>query len=1051
MREIFCTPNSRHVDLVVAIAVLAIAALFAIPSGALQGVSVISSNEPTNVFTKAATGVPAPFHPTVTLSSADDWPELHQIPSLKGYAFNSPISSGNASSLGVAWDTYLYGSALDSPVVAYDSLLGETLAYVGTETGNVVGVNVANGQIVWGTWVGSPIRSTPLVYNASVYIGTFINPTVFKLNASTGAIEASVVSPRPFEATPTIATPPGGVTTLYFGTVDTGPGPGPFLAINAKNLSIEWEFTGYNQTAGSWDSASYAVSASGVPMVLFGTDNPDSSVYALNAVTGRLIWWFQCDEPNDGDWDVAAGVTISPPGANGFAQGVAYATNKIAKMYALDLNNGTLIWETDFNTLAGVKSGVSRSTPALDGTNLIFGFANGLVDLNAKNGSKVWIYTDPTSTESIASPAIAGGHGTGIVITGDVGGELDVVSVVGGTQLYNYETGDYITASPAVSGGNILIVSANGYLYDFAVGGGDKASLPTTSMSSPAQGSMLTNPVSGSLTLHGNATDSVSVSAVQVAVQENGVGGPWWDAANGTWSPGPVDNPATLGSPGGRTTSWNLVFPVAAQGATFQVFAYATSSSGQSDLVGSDVDFSVVYKTTGPHLEVTPSFAAPGSIITLNGGGFGGSKTVLVTLLGSPLATIFSRANGSLPPTRVTIPLGAAFGFTSITAAGKTTTLTSTTPITIANSWDQLGYDFGRTGYEPNDPTLNYLIFPGANNWVQLAWHFDPGTAINASPAVVDGVAYVADTAGQLFAVDNHNGGLLWTFTLTTGAAMDGSPAVDVSAGLVFVGANDGTLDAVYISNGTLAWSQDLGGHVTAPVFDLGELYVSTSSGKVDALAESTGTISWTVTLASKSESSVSLNLTAALLVVGEANGDVVGLNSSTGALIWTFVTGGAVTAPALISGGTVYVGSNDHSVYALHQATGVKIWSFKTQGEVQDTGSLSDNYTNGGYSFFIGSNDGYLYALKATTGKQLYNVSMGSAIVGVSTVKGVAVFETAGGTISASRTYVAEDGWRYYTGGHLASTPVIVDATIYVCAEDGNLYAFTPTGSAPD
>ena len=91
---------------------------------------------------------------------------------------------------------------------------------------------------------------------------------------------------------------------------------------------MEWEFTDYNQTAGSWDSASYAVNANGIPEVLFGTDNPDSSVYAVNALTGARLWWFQCYEPNDGDYDVAAGVTVSPPGGNGFADGVAYAINK---------------------------------------------------------------------------------------------------------------------------------------------------------------------------------------------------------------------------------------------------------------------------------------------------------------------------------------------------------------------------------------------------------------------------------------------------------------------------------------------------------------------------------------------------------------------------------------------------------------------------------------------------------------------------------------------------------------------------------------------------
>jgi outer membrane protein assembly factor BamB len=1039
---------ARRFRLAIELAAIMVAVLFLLPMGTFSAGTIGGFVGSSTLVHPAASSVPAPFRATIVKSSADDWPELHQVPDLKGFASNSPLTSTNASKLGVAWATNLYGSALDSPVVAYDPLLGETLAYVGTETGNVVGVNLVNGQIVWGTWLGSPIRSTPLIYNGSLYVGTFINPTLFKLNATTGTTEASVVSPRPFEATPTIATPPGGVATLYIGTVDTGPGPGPFLAYNANNLSLEWKFTGYNVTAGSWDSAAYAVSASGVPMVVFGTDNPDSSIYDLNALTGTLIWRFQTDNPNGGDYDVASGPTISPPGANGFPQGVVYAVNKIAKMYALDLNNGTLIWETNFNALAGA-TGVARSTPALDGTNVIFGYTNGLVDLNAKTGAKFWIYNDSTDTESIASPALAGGHGTAIAVTGDVGGFLDVVSVVGGSPLYSYSLGGYVTASPAVSGGNIVIATAGGYLYDFAVGGGNDAVLPTTTITTPTEGSTLANPA-GDLTVNGSATDSVSVAAVEVAVQLNGVGGAWWDAATGTWSPGPIDNPATLHTPGAKSTTWSLAFPVPSAGATVQVFANTVSSSGQSDLTGSDVEFVVDYNTKGPHLEVTPSFAAPGGTVTVNGGGFGPSQKVSLQLLGAILANLTSHANGSFPSTRVAIPLDAAFGLAAITGVGKNASDSSSAAITITNNWDQFGYDPGHSGYEPNDGSLNYLIFPGGNNWVRLAWHFDPGTPIDSSPAVSDGVAYVADTAGQLFAVDTHNGGLLWTFTLASGAALDGSPAVDPALGLVFVGANDGTLYAVRTANGTLAWSVNVTGDVRAPLYSNGDIIVTSSTGVVKSVVEMTGVVQWTHNFSGQSLSGPAYNASSNLVVVGESNGNVVAMNASTGSTLWSYATGAPVDAAATVYGGVVYVGSNSDRVYALKAATGALIWSYKTGGYVQDTGSLSSNLTNGALTLFIGSNDGNLYALKATTGAELFLTAMGSPIVGVSTAKGIAVFETGGGTISATRSYVAEDGWHYKTGGSLTTAPVLLDGAIYVCATNGNLYAFTPTGAAP-
>jgi outer membrane protein assembly factor BamB len=1024
-------------------AVFGIVALFLIPSTALGG-SVPTAAKPFGDSVGGLAPAVTAFHTTVVKSSADDWPELHQTPLLQGYVPGSPLSAPNASKLGVAWATDLYGAALDSPVVAYNPTLGETLAYVGTETGNVLAINLANGQIVWGAWVGSPIRSSLLENDGALYVATFTTDTVFKFNDTTGGVDCSLINSNPFEATPTFATPPGGVPTLFLGGLDTGPTSAAFFAMNASNCAVEWRFTGYNQTAGSWSSASYAVTKSGVPLVLFGTDNPDSSVYALNALTGKEVWRFQCYNPGTADFDVAAGTTISPPGKNGFTQGVAYAVNKAGRAYALDLNNGTLIWETNFDALAGI-TGVARSTPALDGTSLVFGFAKGLYNLDAITGAATWEYVDPSSTESIAAPAIAGDHGNGIAVTGDVAGTFDVVAMVGGAQLYTYQTGGYFTGSPALSGGNIVISSADGFLYDFSVGGGNDAVLPSATVTSPAQAGMLPNP-NGNQTVSGSATDPKGVAEVEVAVQSSGTGGPWWDASTGTWSSGPVDNLAALVSPGATSTAWSLPFPVPRSGGTYEVTAYAVSTSGQSGASPSSVEFSVNYSTSGPYLHVSTTYIAPGSDFTVTGGGFGASENVRLQIYGKTVKTVKTKSSGVLPSTEIVLSATAAFGQTSVTAHGETSGKSTSAPIVVANNWSQLGDGPGHVGFEANDPVLNLLIFPGGDQWVTLAWHFDAGVPINASPVILDGVAYVADTAGQLFAVDTHNGGLLWTFTLASGAAINGTPALDSGLGLAVVGSADGTVDAVYLSNGTLDWSHTVGGNVSAPTLDSGILYVTSTSHVVEALAESNGAVIWKHTLSSSVLASPTLNASAHLLVVGESNGDVLGLNASTGATRWTYVTGGAVTASAMVTGGIVYVGSNDHSYYAINQSTGSLHWSFLTRGAVQDTGTLDNQGL-----LYIGSDDGTLYVLRANTGKQDFNFSIGSPIVGVSTAKGVAVYETAGGTIGAEKTFVNGGGWRYKTGAGLGTAPVLLDGAVYVCAEDGSLYAFTATGQPPN
>ncbi len=1044
-------PGANRSPLAPASIAVAVAILFLVPTTASLGGQIVSAAEgagshltasPVAAFAKLPLSIPK--------TNRYDWPELHQNPYLSGYANNSPLSTVNASSMGVAWDTNLYGGALDSPAVAYDSILGITLVYVGTETGNVLAINLANGQIVWGLWLGSPIRSSPLVHDGSVYIVPFTTATLYKFNATTGATQCTVALPEDSESTPTIATLPNGVTSLFIGSASDGNIAGPLIAINVGNCSIEWTFDKFHTPGpGEWDSVSYTLNASGVPMVFVGTSDPDSSIYAVNALTGQLVWRFQCYNPDDADDDVGAGPMISPPGKNGFAQGVIYVTNKAGIAYAIDLNNGTLIWETDFNALAGIIGagyGQSRSTPALDGTNVVFGFAYGLFDLNATTGAEIWMYKDPTQTESIASPAIAGMGDTAVVVTGDVGGDFDVLSLAGGTQLYSYQTGGWIASSPAVSDGNVLIASSDGFLYDFAVGGGNDAILPTSSISSPAQGAELPNP-NGDLTVYGNATDSRGVTAVDVGIQSSGPAGPWWDAATGRWSPGPIFNLADLGTPGGLSTSWTMTFPVPKAGGSYEVFANPVSVSGQTGLNTSLVNFDVNYSTQGPHLEATPSYVAPGGTVTVNGGGFGRSVKVKISFLNTTLATVKSTPEGALPTTEVVIPTWAVFGPSSIVATAQKTGEASSAPINIANSWDQLGYSPGHDGYEPNDPLLHQIIFPGGLNplWIPLAWRFHAAAPINASPVVADGVAYVGDTQGNLYAVEIHNGGMLWNFTLSTSASIDVSPAVDPTLGLVFVGAADGTLYAIRTSSGTLDWSTHIGGNVSAPVYSGGEIYVSSTKGVIEAVNESTGSVAWSVTLASGVPAAPALNPTTDRLFVGESNGDLVSLNASSGRTVWTYSTAGAVTASPMLANGIVYFGSNDDLLYAVEQTTGALHWSFETGGPVQVTPTVD----NKGF-LWVGSDDGYLYVLRGSKGTEQFNFSIGSPIVGLASTEGVTVFEDAAGTIGAQKTFWDIAGWRYPTEAGLTTAPLVLDTGVYVGAGDGFLYAFTSFGQPP-
>ncbi len=575
-----------------------------------------------DVVARAGAAAQAPTHV---------WPEFHGDAQLSGTNGDTTISTANASTLGIRWMSAI-GSSLDSPAAVWNAQLGMTLTYEGGAAGYFNAVNVNSGQIVWSDYLGAAITSSPLVENGNVWIAPAGTGRLYKLDGTTGSTECTGTTENSVLSSPVYATPPGGVPTVYVGSLGAGTKNGPVTAYRESDCSQMWQFSDYvipGQNTGVWAPLSYAVDASGLGLLLFGSGNPDSTVYALNATTGALAWKYSTYCPPAEDWDVGAGVTTSAPGVNGFADGMAYVEGKDGILFALDLSTGAVVWQFNFggnspsNPVATNTDALS--TPALSGTTLVFGDAMGLYAVNAITGTQTWFVKGSGDINS--SAAIVGPPGKLVAAYGDLSGNFFVVQLSNGKLLYTYKTGDVITSSPADVDGNLLVASEDGFLYDFGLGGGNGSS-PTTSISSPASGSTLPNP-NGSVRISGSASASDGVKAVHVQIQENGASGPWFDHATGSFQTGIFTNFAVLASPDADTTTWSLSLPVPPQGGSFQVFASAMGENKVADTTAysgsanpADLSFSVEPSGSAPQITVVPPRAEPGTGVALERVGF---------------------------------------------------------------------------------------------------------------------------------------------------------------------------------------------------------------------------------------------------------------------------------------------------------------------------------------------------------------------------------------------------------------------------------------------
>jgi outer membrane protein assembly factor BamB len=971
------------------------------------------------------------------------WPEAHGGPSLDGTSTDPAISTHSAPSLGVRWMKYLGGTPYSSPVVAWNP---ETLVYQATDNGYLSAYTASNGQPLWSDNVGT-VHSTPLAEGSYLWVAPQNGGRIYKLDAATGATVCSApdsaLSRETVGASPVLATPPGGQPTIYIGSDDYQSANGPITAINEADCTVDWQVAN-EPTAGSggtWDFLSYGLTSSGKGIVLYGSADPDSSIYADDALTGDLVWRYTPPAP-DGDYDVGAGVAVSAPGNNGLADGVAYVETKYGILSAIDLSTGTLIWSYLLGTQVGTD-GVAIATPALSGTDLVVGtHTNGIFDFNAITGKVRWHYADTAGMD--ASPAIVGPTGRRVVVFGDFAGTFNVLSLRNGTPSYQYQTGGYFVASAAETDGNLIEASGNGFLYDFEPGGSNAAA-PETSVTSPGNFASVTNP-DGNLAVSGSASAATAISAVNVAIKSST--GTWWDGATGKWGAAPYPNAAALSDPGGTTTTWTASFPVPAGGGTYKAFTSAVTeevadvSAGLSAPTPARSTFNVDPSSDEPTLTVASQWVAPGGQMGVSGSGFADGEPVAISFEGVNLATIDATSNGSLPVTQVTLSTSALFGPGQLNASGRTSHRSSTAPVYVTNSWTQFGGSSTQIANDPNDQVFQGDVGVSPNTFLSTAWSFTATAPVDGSVDVVDGVAYFADQTGAVYAVTLATGMTSWIHQIFNDPTVTSTPAI-TPGGLVIVATASGDVIALNIATGAAVWTATLSGALASPTYAGGTIYVGSSNGTVTALAASSGATTWSTTLGGAISSSPAVDTTNGVVVTGDATGTVTALDATTGTIAWTYGTSGAVSASPIIYDGRAFAASTNGSLYALAETTGDLDWSFATGSAITASPAIVQAH------LVLGSSNSTLYDLLPSNGSILFQLSEPSGVVGVAGAGDFIAATTGNGTIEGSKQASGNPvAWLATQGSSLTTAPTVVNGEVFVTGQNDVVAAYAVQGT---
>lgn len=199
-----------------------------------------------------------------------------------------------------------------------------------------------------------------------------------------------------------------------------------------------------------------------------------------------------------------------------------------------------------------------------------------------------------------------------------------------------------------------------------------------------------------------------------------------------------------------------------------------------------------------------------------------------------------------------------------------------------------------------------------------------------SSPVVVDGVVYLGDWSGRVYALFARTGKVKWVFR--TKGEIKG--AVTVSGNRVYVGSYDHHVYALNRETGKLIWraaaQQRLGKRATfysTPAAAYGRVYVGGTDGKVYSFGATTGKLRWSQSTGGFVYSSPAV--WKQLILVGSYSKKFYAFDAATGDVRWTFKANGKISGSPQVVGNVVYFSTLKERTYGLDVRTGKLLWQF--------------------------------------------------------------------------------------------------------------------------
>ena len=250
-----------------------------------------------------------------------------------------------------------------------------------------------------------------------------------------------------------------------------------------------------------------------------------------------------------------------------------------------------------------------------------------------------------------------------------------------------------------------------------------------------------------------------------------------------------------------------------------------------------------------------------------------------------------------------------------------------------------------------------------------------------------------------------------------------------------YVPLRDGSLVAIRLSDGTVAWSIQQPTQFP-PAVGAGLVVIASGSRLVGRHSDTADDV-WSTDVGS--EVSAPLLMTAGWLIAALQNGDLVALRAVDGLEIWRTVIAGEISTRPSVGGHQLFASINDGRIVALDLATGERTWETLLNGSPQDILPLDD--------LFVGSTDNFFYRLSRTDGRMQWRWRTGGDIVGPPAVdERHVIFASLDNMLRALDRNSGAQRWRRPLTGRPTGGPQAVGPMVLISGVSPELRAFDMT-----